>query len=217
VLLLTVFVVLFPTITNSVAANSRLNRKSFYEYQATDTKVTSAQVAKMFYNNEFASACASSQKYSDERLCSSSKELLKTILGDNGELYNYYAEFCENPPYYYGVDNYLAVIENRPVALNFIIVEFSLDTRILQLFFEEKTNTLIYFQHNIYKDEIYGEFDEINPIGRQIIDSTLTTLKDYYEVSLGLSPEKHASSSVSDSVIGFGLLQYSEAPAVEFN
>ncbi len=212
-LLLTAVVVLLPVLINHAYASARLDNKIYWQYKAENTNITSMQVAEMYYNNEFAYSGASSQKLSSQRLCSSAYDVLKNVIRDQ-ELLTHCQNIVQTVPNYYTAESRLTLIDNRPMALNFVSVEFSYDDSYLHIYYEEKTKTLIYFEHWINnKSQHENESAEIIDFSQ--VESVAT---EYYGKILGLTKEKYSiGRNQYLKGISFGLLRYSEEPIVEFN
>ncbi len=215
ILMLTASAVLVPVIMNIAGNASRIDAKELWEYDGSDSRITASQVAKMFYNNEFASESATQLKYSDERLCNVACDVLKTAIS-NQKLCHRYQSIAQAKPNYYSVGSILTLIDDRPVALNFIVAEFSLGDEHLQIYFEEKTKALLYFEHWIYRGT-ENEQEEVQ-LNDQILFSQLEELAvEYYEKTLGLTKEKYAfGRNEYLNGVSFGVLQYSKEPVIEF-
>lgn len=176
---LTVITIFLPIILNT-DSSSRLTEESS-TYTRKNSEVTPKQVAKLYTTGEISSSIvlAGSEALSPSEARNNIKLLTDSVFAENDIAKNYVTDMTEGEIIYYYKESRLIVIENNPVALDFININFQHENEMLEMTFEEKTKTLIGF---VVSSESYAEI----PI--KILSQTLC---GYYENELSLNKHEY--------------------------
>lgn len=170
-LVLTVGVVFAPMAINALGNSLRLDNKEYWRYDADkNSKVTSRQVADLLYNNELSGGTEVSVPESDEQAAATVR-ILNTVFGSNEIVCDYMKNIAKHSLRYFSKDSILTVINNNSVALNVISVGYSRGDENIEFAFEEKTQTLIYFQYYVPGGDSTVSFPE---------DAFMLSVHDYY-------------------------------------
>lgn len=196
---ITVCVVLVPQIINGQSEVRILNKTVYWKYNGRgSTKITSKQVAELYYNSGFIGSVYNSEEYYSKRISDDSKALFDVVFESNPDICAQMKNIFGSGLPFYTVSNALTMINNNPIVLNFITVSQKTQYGIMEFIYEEKTQTLLDFNYtcSFYNDE--PEFDALE-----------LSVTNYYN-KLGLSSEQFFFQSYLDlpyCYTGFGIIQ----------
>lgn len=157
----TLAVVLLPMAINSLANSGRMGDSESWNYNAPESKITSRQVAELYYRGEIKAGLhiEYSGEESKQEAQKSLKLMAEKIFGESTTA-EYILSLSENSDIYYSRESILVTVDGLPVALNFFNCIIYSKGITLEVFYEEKTNTLMGFSHTFMGDE--AEMD--NPL-----------------------------------------------------
>lgn len=189
-LIITAVIIFLPRFTSGQNEKNLLNETIYWKYDTQDdAKITSKQVAQLYsdhsiyidaYNykviydisivQQDAAAMFEAVFESDESVCGYMKKLI-----------------TEGSMQYSHQSSTLTMIDNRPVALNFIEVTITTaDGGTLEFTYEEKTKTLIRFSHRSFSYSL--DYEEKNA---SLLDTFNSVIENYYENQLELWSEDY--------------------------
>lgn len=180
-LTITILVVFAPMAVNALQNSARLDKKNYWHYNSeTAGKITRRQVADLCYNDGISSVI---EVHDPSRTKESFCRIMDSVFGENVELCDYLKSLWETKLLFSSKGSMLTVFDNNPVALNFINIGFGTETETIELTYEEKTNTVIYFHYvNQSGDDGVYEFllSALNPLA-----------VNHYKEEMGLSEDRY--------------------------
>lgn len=214
-LIMTVCIVFLPQLLNEQNEERLLNKKIHWDYNMRNTtKITSNQVAELYYNREigigvYNDVSLDIENYEPSLIQEKSFELFETVFENNEPICEHIKMMIINGTLHYSQSSTLIKLDNQPIALNFIDVVITNTDSILEFVYEEKTRTLISLSCISLSYYMNYQYDNI-----LFMDSLKSVVKDYYESQLGIDTSKYyyltefsGKADVDEYYTEFGILQ----------
>lgn len=214
-LIMTVCIVFLPQFMSGQNEENLLNKKIYWDYNMRDsTKITSEQVAELYYNREINIATYNfisldEGNYDASLMKEKSLALFETVFESNEPICEHIKMIITNGSPQYSQSSTLIKIDNQPIALNFIDVVITSSDGTFGFVYEEKTKTLISLSCVSLSHYLNYQYDNIS-----FINSLKSAVKDYYEIQLGIDTSKYYYSNelvqkndMKEYSTEFGILQ----------
>lgn len=188
-IVLTLSVVFIPQIISGQKEENIMNEVIHLNYSVGNrTKLTSDQVALLYFNREVGDGYNSSVQVNDQSYASqvNLSEIVELLFGKDETICTTIKEIVTSSTMTYCSRNSsLIKIDNQPTALNFMVCENKINPYVY-FKYEEKTETIICFAC----DDFSMEFANIkeSQAYREKVTSLIT---DYYENQLNMSRDKY--------------------------
>ncbi len=225
-IVLTCGVVFMPQIISGQKEENIMNEVFHLNYSAGNRpKLTSEQVARLYYNREVGAGYISLAPVNDQSYASQVNitELVELIFGKDEAICTPIKEIVTNRTMNYCSQNSsLIKIDNQPTALNFVNCE-SKASPYFNIRYEEKTKTVISFSC----DDFLMEFENVKD-SQTYLEKVTSMITDYYEKQLNMSKDEYycivelpaftenpSNAYIASIHIGCGLLQNSDKIFIE--
>ena len=222
-ILLTVltFVVVFAPSTLSGQREKYIINKVFHrDYSAGNrSKITSEQVARLYYNREiteeFFSLPFTAEESNTETIREDITYFIKTVFKEEKTVCELIDSVLSDGDEVYSRKSLLVKIDNRPTALNFVGCITEKSDCNFKLFYEEKTKTPISFMYDNFRinfentEEAKLYIKKIHSIIEGYFENQLHITKDDYYcfVDMPSISENRTNGCTASIQIGCGLLQ----------
>lgn len=214
-LIMTVCIVFLPQFMSGQNEENLLNKKIYWDYNMRDsTKITSEQVAELYYNREvgigtYNEVSLDTENYDPSLMQERSFELFETVFENDEPLCEHIKMIITNGSPQYSQSSTLTKIDNQPIALNFIDVVITSSDGTFEFVYEEKTKTLISLSCVSLSYYLNYQYDNIS-----FINSLKSAVKNYYEIQLGIDTSAYYYSNelvqkddMKEYSTEFGILQ----------
>lgn len=211
-IILTVCIVFLPQLMSEQNEEKLLNQKIYWDYNIRGgTKITSNQVAELYYNREirigtYNDVSLDTENYDPSLMQEKSFELFETVFENNEPICEHIKMIITNGTPHYSQSSTLIKLDNQPIALNFIDAVITLSDGTFEFVYEEKTKTLISLSCVSSSYYLNYQYDNISFIK--------SAVKDYYEIQLGIDTSKYYYSNelvqkndMKEYSTEFGILQ----------
>ena len=214
-LIMTVCIVFLPQLLNEQNEERLLNKKIHWDYNMRNTtKITSNQVAELYYNREigigvYNDVSLDIENYEPSLIQEKSFELFETVFENNEPICEHIKMMIINGTLHYSQSSTLIKLDNQPIALNFIVVVITSSDGTFEFVYEEKTKTLISLSCVSLSYYLNYEQEETS-----LIASLELAVKSYYENQLQLGANEYYCSNelvdkdaMKEYYTEFGILQ----------
>ena len=214
-IILTVCIVFLPQLMSEQNEEKLLNQKIYWDYNIRGgTKITSNQVAELYYNREirigtYNDVSLDTENHDPSLMQEKSFELFETVFENNEPICEHIKMIISDGIANYSQNSTLVKIDNQPTALNFIDVVITNTDSVLEFVYEEKTRTLISLSCISLSYYMNYQYDNI-----LFMDSLKSVVKDYYESQWGIDTSKYyyltefsGKADVDEYYTEFGILQ----------
>lgn len=153
-IILTAAVVFVPMAINAYGNSKRLTDKDYWQYNSPESKITSRQVADLYHNDEISAGMhfeyGESQR---ERIIENISAMTDEVFADNIDVKNKIENMIlDAKDIYFSRESLLITSDGFPVALNFFNTIIYTGSETVDILYEEKTKTLIYFSCILYNE-----------------------------------------------------------------
>ena len=188
-IVLTCCVIFVPQIISGQKEENIMNEVFHLNYSAGNRpKLTSEQVARLYYNREVGAGYNSLTSVNDQSYESQVNiiELVELIFGKDEAICTPIKEIVTNRTMNYCSRNSsLIKIDNQPTALNFVNCESKVSPY-FNIRYEEKTKTVISFSC----DDFLMEFENVED-SQTYLEKVTSMITDYYEKQLNMSKDEY--------------------------
>lgn len=204
-IILTVGMIAVPALADSLNFKNLSDKKTYWYNKADeDHKLTSQRIIELYRNSSLYKGTVVLSDNNDEAIKSSVVSLLGKTFAKNTDLFEYLKSLTISDMKY-SQDYELTSIDNDPVVLNMVGVFLFGKYETIELLYEAKTETLIYFlcssNNENYEISYFEELSE--------------SLVSYYENELNLTTEEYVFKSDYKSFLHSGLHE-KEADKIEY-
>lgn len=214
-IILTVCIVFLPQLMSEQNEEKLFNQKIYWDYNIRGgTKITSNQVAELYYNREirigtYNDVSLDTENYEPSLMQEKSFELFETVFENNEPIYEHIKMIITNGTPHCSQSSTLIKLDNQPIALNFIDVVITSSDGTFEFVYEEKTKTLISF--SCVSFSYYLNYEQKDT---SLIDSLEVEVQNYYENQLEIGTNGYYCSnelvdkdSLKEYYTEFGILQ----------
>ena len=208
-IVLTVGVVCVPPLISEQREEHLLNEIVYRDYNASQRpKLTSEQVARLYYNRQI------DIKYNSLQNNNDTEKIQKDVVYLSEFLFNKEPAMCESintiledKALSYSRSSSLILVDNQPTALNFVGCVVKGNDVVFEIIYEEKTKTIIGFTIDSL-DNTFHSNEEMELYAANIE----SLIKCYFEEQLHLSQDEYDCSVEfsANSAIRCGILQLNE-------
>ena len=214
-IILTVCIVFLPQLMSEQNEEKLLKQKIYWDYNIRGgTKITSNQVAELYYNREirigtYNDVSLDTENYEPSLIQEKSFELFETVFENNEPICEHIKMMIINGTLHYSQSRTLIKLDNQPIALNFIDVVITSSDGTFEFVYEEKTKTLISL--SCVSLSYYLNYEQEDT---SLIASLELAVKSYYENQLQLGANEYYCSNelvdkdaMKEYYTEFGILQ----------
>ena len=199
-LIITAGVVFVPQIVGKINEKALLNEVVNRSYSiGSRPKLTSEQVAKLYYNKEINIDYNLSTEISDEdeyiAIKNDVDSVIENLFGNNAVILNSVKTILTSENYSCTRKSVLTKVEGKPIALNFINFGLKADDRYFEILYEEKTKAVISLTCDAY-DIKYSGVKDLEAT-KSLIENMLS---NYYENILHVSKNEYIFGVVDHRV-----------------
>lgn len=208
-IVLTVGVVCVPPLISEQREEHLLNEIVYRDYNASQRpKLTSEQVARLYYNRQI------DIKYNSLQNNNDTEKIQKDVVYLSEFLFNKEPAMCESintilegKALSYFRSSSLILVDNQPTALNFVSCVVKGNDVVFEIIYEEKTKTIIGFTIDSLNNTFHSN-EEIELYAANVE----SLIKCYFEEQLHLSQDEYYCSVEfsANSAIRCGILQLNE-------
>ena len=208
-IVLTVGVVCVPPLISEQREEHLLNEIVYRDYNASQRpKLTSEQVARLYYNRQI------DIKYNSLQNNNDTEKIQKDVVYLSEFLFNKEPAMCESintilegKALSYSRSSSLILVDNQPTALNFVSCVVKENDVVFEIIYEEKTKTIIGFTIDSL-DNTFHSNEEMELYAANIE----SLINRYFEERLHLSQDEYDCSVEfsANSAIRCGILQLNE-------
>lgn len=208
-IVLTVGVVCVPPLISEQREEHLLNEIVYRDYNAGQRlKLTSEQVARLYYNRQI------DIKYNSFQNNNDTEKIQKDVLYLSESLFSKEPAMCESintilegKALSYSRSSSLILVDNQPTALNFVSCVVKENDVVFEIIYEEKTKTIIGFTIDSL-DNTFHSNEEMELYAANIE----SLIKCYFEEQLHLSQDEYYCSVEfsANYAIRCGILQLNE-------
>ena len=189
-IVLTFFIVFVPQLVGNYDVRNQLNKTTYRFYNVgSRPKLTSKQVAKLYYNRQIDISYnllhENGVNGDAETIREDVKELVELLLGDDKTVCTTIQDNLREGQISYSRSSSLIKIENRPTALNFVRFGLKSESGFFEIFYEEKTRTIINFSCDILEME-FNNTKELELYLAKIV----VMLNNYFQEDLSFTQEE---------------------------
>lgn len=217
---MTVGVILLPRVVRKQNEKQLLEDTIYWQYHVkSGTKVTSQMVAQLYYAGEInigssSPVLAMRENQDVETIRENTMELLETIFGPYETICNDMKTLLSVNSFHCARSSALTMVKNYPVVLSFVSVEVGVKDidGVLNLFYEEKTNTLIGGSYSFSSESVEDEKEETS-----VLNMFPLAVQEYYEKELNLGADyyfyavnnfkKDESGDIGGYFVDFGIME----------
>lgn len=157
-------------------------------YSGNRPNLTSAQVARFYYNHELSVGYSSSITISEDEnadvIRDSLVDIIELLFGESKTVRELFETVLENGNMGYFRNNRLIKVDGQPIALNFVGCSVKTKEEKLEILYEEKTSTVISFSC----EGIEITFENAKEIDTCYLNTELT-MRNYYQKHVGFDKE----------------------------
>ena len=208
-IVLTVGVFCVPPLISEQREEHLLNEIVYRDYNASQRpKLTSEQVARLYYNRQI------DIKYNSLQNNNDTEKIQKDVVYLSEFLFNKEPAMCESintiledKALSYSRSSSLILVDNQPTALNFVSCVVKGNDVVFEIVYEEKTNTIISFWVDSPENPFHSD-EEMDSYGA----SLESLINSYFEEQLHLSRDEYDCSVTfsTNFAIRCGILQLNE-------
>ena len=223
-IVLTVGVVCIPPLISEHREDHLLNEIVYRDYNASQrSKITSEQVARLYYNREIDIKYNSLQNNNTEKIQDDILYLTEFLFNKELDMYESIKTILVDKELSYFRSSSLILVDNQPTALNFVSCNVKGNTVFFEILYEEKTKTIISFSvdfpdnafHSNEEMEMYSA--NIEALINRYFEEQLHFRRDEYYcfVEFSAVTETGESSFSANASIRCGILQLNEKAIYE--
>lgn len=189
-LIMTAVIIFLPRFTSGQNEESLLNETIYWKYNTQDNaKITSKQVAQLYSDHSiYIDNYNYTMIYDISKVQQDSAAMFEAVFESDESVCGYMKKLISDGSLQYSCQSStLIMIDNRPLALNFIDVTITTaDGGSLEFTYEEKTKTLIRFSHQSLSYSL--DYEEKSD---SLLDALNSVIENYYENQLELWSEDY--------------------------
>lgn len=212
-IVLTVGVVCIPPLISEHREDYLLNEIVYRDYNASQrSKITSEQVARLYYNREIDIKYNSLQNNNTEKMQDDILYLTEFLFDKELDMYESIKTILVDKELSYFRSSSLILVDNQPTALNFVSCNVKGDTVFFEILYEEKTKTIISFSVD-FPDNAFHSNEEMELYSANIE----SLINRYFEEQLHFRRDEYYCfvEFSANASIRCGILQLNEKAIYE--